>query len=102
MAQIVDLGSHSFKANCLTGQSLVSRATATLIRSDSTDATGPTDYKLDFQNAWITLKQELIVDLYIEAYSDPVMSMPNFVKQVVETVQASLVSRFARSISSLG
>lgn len=92
MAQIVDLGCHSFKTDCLRGQCLVSRATAMLTRSDSTNATEPTDHKLDFQNAWITLKQELIVDLYMGADSNPVMSMPCFVKQVVETVQASLVS----------
>lgn len=70
----------------------MSRATATLIRSDSTNATEPTNYEVDFQTAWITLKQEVVVDLYIEACSDPGMSMPNFVEQVVETVQASLVS----------
>lgn len=92
MAQIVDLGSHLFKTNCLGGQCLMSRATATLIRSDNTNATEPMNYKVDLQNAWITLKQELIVDLYIGAYSEPVISMPNFVGRVVETVQASLVS----------
>lgn len=70
----------------------MSRATATLIRSDNTNATEPASCKVDLQNVWITSKQELIVDLYIGAYSDPVISMPNFVERVVETVQASLVS----------
>lgn len=76
----------------------MSRATATLIHSDNTNATEPANCRVDFQNAWITLKQELNVDLYIGAYPDPVMSMPNFVKQVVETVQASLVSSLQKHI----
>lgn len=70
----------------------MSRATATLIRGDDSNATELIDDKLDFRNAWITLKQELIVDLYIEAYSDPVMPVPDFIKQAVETVKSSLVS----------
>jgi Sec-independent protein secretion pathway component TatC len=71
----------------------MSRATATLmIHGDNTNATESANCKVDFRNAWITLKQELKVDLYVGAYPAPVMSMPNFVKQVVETVQAALVS----------
>jgi hypothetical protein len=92
MAQLVELGTHAFKASRLGGQCLVSRATATLMHGDNTSPTEPTYHCIDFQNAWITLKQELKVDLYIEAHSNPAMSIPSFVKQVVETVQASLVS----------
>lgn len=92
MAQLIDLGSHSFRTDCPKGRCLVSRATATLIHSDSPNATELTNHKFDFRNVWITLRQELVVDLYIEACSDPGMSMPSFVKHVVGTVQASLVS----------
>lgn len=97
MAQLVDLGTQSFKAGRLNGQSLVSRATATLIHGGNTNSTEPNYHRINFQNAWITLKQELNVDLYIEAYPDPVMSVPNFVKQVFETVQASLVSSSSKA-----
>lgn len=101
MAQLVDLGSHSFRTSCPKGRCLVSRATATLIRSDSPNPMEPKNHRLDYRNAWITLKQELFVDLYIEACLDPGMSMPNFVKQVVETVQASLVSGFREAYHCL-
>uniref|UniRef100_A0A093VUG5 Uncharacterized protein n=1 Tax=Talaromyces marneffei PM1 TaxID=1077442 RepID=A0A093VUG5_TALMA len=93
MAQLVELGTQSFTASRLGGQCLVSRATATLIRGDDSNATELIDDKLDFRNAWITLKQELIVDLYIEAYSDPVMPVPDFIKQAVETVKSSLIKQ---------
>jgi hypothetical protein len=97
MAQLVDLGTQSFRASRLNGQCLVSRATATLIHGDNTNSTELNYHRINFQSAWITLKQELIVDLYIEAYPDPVMSVPSFVKQVVETVQASLVSSSSKA-----
>lgn len=97
MAQIIDLGSHSFKTDCLREPCLVSRATATLVCNDNTNATEPTNCKFELQSAWITLKQELTVDLHIEAYSESVPSMPNFVKQVVDTIQVSLVSSLQKA-----
>ncbi|EED23757.1 hypothetical protein TSTA_071540 [Talaromyces stipitatus ATCC 10500] len=88
MAHVVDLGTQSFN---LGGQCLVSRATATLIYDDNTNATGSKSRRVSYQDSWIALKQELALDLQIETCSIPAMSVPNFVKQAVETGQASLI-----------
>jgi hypothetical protein len=93
MMQVVDLGIHSFRQTHLGGQCLLSRATATLMLGDNIREIGPiARQSVDFNDAWITLKRELSVDVYIEAYLDSSIAIPNLVKEAVETVQDSLVS----------
>lgn len=93
MAQVVDLGIESFKQIHVGGQCMLSRATATLLLGDNRCKENSTSQPaVNPRNVWVTSKQELTVDLHIEAYLGSSIAVSSFVKEAVETVQNALVS----------
>lgn len=93
MARAVDLGTYAFNADRPAEHYLISRGVATLLYAKERENSGLECLQYDWKDSWITMAPNLALEIYFETSRGPVLSMDDLVKQAVQAMEMSVVSR---------
>jgi hypothetical protein len=99
MAHAVDLGTYVFNADRQAEHYLISRGVATFLDAKEGENSEPECQQFNWKDSWITMARNLALEIYFETSRDPVLSMDDLVKQAVQAMEMSVVSRSCGSLT---